>query len=142
VSRPTRASLLGGRAAAAALLLLGGCQSQPAKPADPGAAAYAANCLACHQADGMGVRGFQPPLVGSAWVKGDPQVLAAWVLSGGFNSAARKESANTNVMPGFVQLDNATLAAVLTYVRTKFGDNAGPVTLEQVAAARSQVGTK
>jgi len=133
------ASLPGGIALAAAVLFVAGCQSQPVKPADPGRAAYEANCLACHQADGKGVRGFQPPLVGSTWVKGDPQVLAAWVLTGGFDSAARKQSVNSNVMPGFPQLDDATIASLLTYVRATFGDNAGPVTPAEVAAARAQV---
>jgi mono/diheme cytochrome c family protein len=122
-----------------ALALLGACASEPQArpPADPGQAAYAANCLACHQADGRGVPGFQPPLVGSAWVHGDPQALAAFVLTGGFSSAARKESASENVMPPFTRLDDATLAAILTYVRTNFGDNAGPVAAQQVAAARA-----
>ena len=81
--------------------------------------------------------GFQPPLVGSAWVRGDPQVLATFVLTGGFDSASRKASANENVMPPFAQLDDATLATILTYVRAKFGENSGPVAPEQVAAARA-----
>jgi mono/diheme cytochrome c family protein len=136
-----RAALPGGIALAAATLFAAGCHSVPAKPADPGRAAYEANCLACHQADGKGVRGFQPPLVGSSWVKGDPQVLAAWVLTGGFNSAARKQSVNENVMPGFPQLDDETIASLLTYVRATFGDGAGPVTAAEVAAARAQVKT-
>jgi len=61
------------------------------------------------------------------------------VLTGGFDSGSRKQSANENVMPPFTQLDDATLAALLTYVRTRFGDNAGPVTPEQVAAARAVI---
>ena len=126
---------------AVSLVLLSACASERAAPtpADPGQAGYAANCLTCHQADGGGVPGFQPPLVGSAWVHGDAQTLAAFVLSGGFSSAARKESASSNVMPPFSQLDDRTLAAILTYVRANFGDHAGPVGVEQVAAARALV---
>jgi mono/diheme cytochrome c family protein len=125
--------------ALASLALLAACASEPEAraPADPGQAAYSANCLACHQADGRGVPGFQPPLVGSAWVHGDPQALAAFVLTGGFSSATRKESASENVMPPFTQLDDATLATILSYVRAKFGENSGPVAAEQVAAART-----
>jgi mono/diheme cytochrome c family protein len=144
-----RTNLLHRTAALASLSLLAACASKPAErtPADPGRTAYSANCLACHQADGGGVPGFQPPLVGSAWVRGDPQVLATFVLTGGFDSASRKQSASENVMPPFLQLDDATLATILTYVRTKFGGNPGsvvpepvtpePVTPEQVAAARA-----
>ncbi|MGH8314568.1 MAG: c-type cytochrome, partial [Steroidobacterales bacterium] len=51
--------------------LLGGCASahRPRPAVESGESAYARNCLACHQADGTGVRGFQPPLVGSPWVR-------------------------------------------------------------------------
>ncbi|HZF14762.1 MAG TPA: cytochrome c [Steroidobacteraceae bacterium] len=117
------------------------CASQPASHAhaDRGQAAYESNCLACHQADGTGVRGFQPALVGSDWVRGDPKVLATFVLTGGFDSAGRKLSANENVMPPFSHLDDATLAAALTYVRMKFGDQASAVSAEEVAAARAQL---
>ena len=125
-------------------LLLAGCAGHVTAPpiTDPGQAAYAKNCLACHQADGGGVPGFQPPLVGSTWVHGDPQVLATFVLTGGFDSVSRKQSANENVMPPFAQLDDATLAAILTYVRARFGDQAGPVAREQVAAARAAIPPK
>jgi mono/diheme cytochrome c family protein len=121
------------------MLLFAACAANPdaRTPADPGLPAYIANCLACHQADGAGVPGFQPPLLGSVWVRGDPQALATFVLTGGFNSGSRKESANENVMPPFAQLDDPTLALILTYVRARFGQNAGPIAAEQVAAARA-----
>lgn len=130
--------------AATGSLLLAGCAEHATTPAiiDPGQAAYAKNCLACHQADGGGVPGFQPPLVGSTWVHGDPQVLATFVLTGGFDSASRKQSASENVMAPFAHLDDATLAAILTYVRARFGDQAGPVSREQVAAARAAIPPK
>jgi len=120
---------------------LGGCASSAAPKAavDPGPSAYAQNCLACHQADGTGVRGFQPPLVGSRWVRGDVQALATFVLTGGFDSGSRKEGAYRNVMPAFRDLDDATLAAILTYVREAFGEQAGPVSAEEVALARSHL---
>jgi mono/diheme cytochrome c family protein len=125
----------------AALVMLGGCadQSEKALESVDGEAAYGANCLACHQADGRGVPYFQPPLVGSPWLQGEPQALAAFVLTGGFNSAARKEGPNENVMPAFTHLDDATLAAALTYVRSRFGNGAGPVTPDVVREARRQI---
>ena len=130
--------------AIASLPLLGACAgtSDVRTPVDPGQAAYAAHCLACHQADGGGVRGFQPPLLGSTWVRGDPQALATFVLSGGFDSAARKERANENVMPPFGHLGDATLAAILSYVRARFAENTGPVTSKQVAAARASLAAR
>lgn len=127
-------------AATLGIAVLAACAAEPPRTAaDRGQEAYAANCLACHQADGGGVRGFQPPLVGSPWVRGDARALATFVLTGGFDSAGRKLSTNENVMPPFMRLDDATLAAILTYVRADFGEHAAAVTPEDVAAARALV---
>jgi mono/diheme cytochrome c family protein len=124
-----------------AMAMLPGCASQPdhAPSSIDGETAYRENCLACHQADGRGVPYFQPPLVGSPWLDGEPQALAAFVLTGGFNSAARKQGPNENVMPAFTHLDDATLAALLTYVRARFGDGKGPVSPDVVTTARREI---
>lgn len=128
-----------------AVLAFSGCaaaQEKPAAvaPADAaivdGQAVYRRHCLTCHQADGGGVPNMQPAILDSAWVKGDPQALALFIMTGGFDSATRKDSAVDNVMPPFPQLTNDELAALLTYVRQKFGPDAGAVTVEQVAEAR------
>jgi mono/diheme cytochrome c family protein len=79
----------------------------------------------------------QPAIAGGSWVKGDARALALFVLTGGFDSASRKESDLGNVMPPFRQLDDADLAAILTYVREKFGDGAPPVSVADVAGARA-----
>ncbi len=102
---------------------------------------YNRYCLSCHQADGGGVPRLQPPILDSAWVKGEPVPLALFVLTGGLDSAGRKESANHNVMPAFPQLSDEDLALLLTYVRQRFGDGAGPVSPLDVAAARSSTTT-
>lgn len=139
MTRPRSAAIR--NLALAGLALVCGCAKTPVEPVAKidGEAAYRANCLVCHQADGRGVPFLQPPLVDGPWVLGDPQALAAFVLTGGFNSAERKEGPNENVMPAFAQLDDATLAAVLTYVRTRFGKDAGAVTPEVVAQARQTI---
>lgn len=100
---------------------------------------YAKNCLACHQADGKGVPYFQPPLVGGEWVKGDVQMLAAYVVSGGFDSGSRTDSQNQNTMPMFDYLSDHDLARILTYIRDAFGGHLGPVTEEDVSAGRKLV---
>src|SRR5690349_13397935 len=88
---------------------------------------YRKHCLACHQADGGGVPNMQPAIAGGTWVKGDAQALALFVMTGGFDSAARKESSVGNVMPPFRQLPDADLAAILSFIRQKFGDGGSPV---------------
>jgi mono/diheme cytochrome c family protein len=134
-----------------AALVLWACAAAPeaaepttaAAPADAsakrGEAVYQEHCLTCHQADGGGVPNLQPALLDSSWVKGEPQPLAAFVLTGGFNSASRTGGANHNVMPAFPQISDADLAALLTYVRWNFGDKTGPVAVADVAAARKSL---
>jgi mono/diheme cytochrome c family protein len=109
----------------------------PAPPA--GQKFYARHCLSCHQADGGGVPNMQPAIAGGTWVKGDAKALALFVMSGGFDSAARKESENGNVMPPFRQLPDDELAGILTYIREKFGSGASPVSAADVAAARASL---
>jgi len=100
---------------------------------------YEANCLSCHQADGRGVPRMQPSIVDSPWLAGDATALAAFVLTGGFDSAARSDTAVTNVMPPFDHLDDEALAAVLTYIRAEFGSDAGAVTVKDVKSARDSL---
>jgi mono/diheme cytochrome c family protein len=105
----------------------------------PGQKLYARHCLPCHQADGGGVPNMQPAIAGSTWVKGDARALALFVMSGGFNSEERKDSANGNVMPPFRQLPDDDLAQILTYIREKFGGGAPPVSATDVATARTSL---
>jgi len=111
----------------------------PADTRPPGQRLYAKHCLPCHQADGGGVPNMQPPIVGGTWVKGDAQALALFVMTGGFGSAERKDSANDNVMPEFRQLADADLAEILSYIRAKFGGGGSAVTAADVAAAREKL---
>src|SRR5687767_2054411 len=103
---------------------------------EPGQLLYNKHCLSCHQADGGGVPNMQPAIAGGTWVKGDARALAMFVMSGGFDSASRKDSDVGNVMPPFRQLADADLAAILTYIRLKFGDGGSPVSAADVAEAR------
>ncbi len=100
---------------------------------------YARHCLSCHQADGGGVPNMQPAIAGGTWVKGDAKALALFVMSGGFDSAGRKESENGNVMPPFRQLSDDELAGILTYIREKFGPGASSVSAAEVAEARANL---
>ena len=102
----------------------------------PGQRLYGQHCLSCHQADGGGVPNMQPAIAGGTWVKGDARALALFVMTGGFDSASRKDSDVGNVMPPFRQLADADLAEILTYIRQKFGGGASPVTAAEVAEAR------
>jgi mono/diheme cytochrome c family protein len=103
---------------------------------------YGQHCLSCHQADGYGVPNLQPAITGGTWVVGDARALAMFVLTGGFDSASRKEGESHNVMPPFAQLGDEDLASILTFIRLKFGKGASAVTAADVAAARADLPAK
>jgi mono/diheme cytochrome c family protein len=120
---------------------------QPAPAAPPAAVdarpagqrLYARHCLSCHQADGYGVPNMQPAITDGTWVKGDARALAMFVMTGGFDSQDRKDSANGNVMPPFAQLPDEELAQILTFIRQKFGKGASAVTTADIIQARKNL---
>jgi mono/diheme cytochrome c family protein len=99
---------------------------------------FTANCVACHQAGGTGVAGVFPPLDGSEWVTGDPRVLANILLHGVEGELTVNGTVYKGTMPAFAQLGDAELAAVATYVRTSWSNQAGEVAPELVAGERKQ----
>lgn len=82
---------------------------------------YQEHCATCHQADGGGVPFMNPPLIDSAVVQGDPEILALWVLTGNSPDDANYESDYEGFMPGFQHLSDDEITAILTYVRRDFG---------------------
>ena len=108
-------------------------------PSSTGQQLYAQHCLSCHQADGGGVPNMQPAIVGGTWAQGDARALALFVMTGGFNSADRKDSASHNVMPAFSHLPDQDLAQILSYIREKFGNGASSVSAADVAAVRANL---
>lgn len=98
-------------------------------------------CGACHGAEGEGTLA-GPPLAGSEWVTGPVSTLIQIQLRGlsGPITVGGKEYEFPAGMAAMAYQDDAQVAAVLTYVRQKFGDGASQVKPEQVAALRSEVG--
>lgn len=101
---------------------------------------YKRNCVACHQSDGKGLPGAFPPLVGSPWVRGDPERMVAIVLNG---LTGRIEVAgntyNSIMTPFSALLNDEEIAAITTFIRSNpdWGNNADRVSAEQVAATRA-----
>jgi mono/diheme cytochrome c family protein len=96
------------------------------------------NCMACHQQNGQGVAGNYPPLAGSEWVGGSDDLLAALLLHGLEGSVTVRGASYNQVMPSWSHLSDQQIAAVLTYVRGSFGNSAGAVEPDLVAAVRQQ----
>lgn len=102
-----------------------------------GAAIYASMCAACHQASGAGLPGVFPPLAGSEWVLGKETTLAAIVLHGVNGPLTVKGQAFNGAMPTFkTQLDDTQIAALLTHLRSQWGNTGPAVTAEVVAGVR------
>lgn len=98
----------------------------PALAAPPPQTLYLNACSACHRPNGVGVPGAFPALAGSPLVRGDGMTVIKTVLNGRAGMPAFKND-----------LTDAELAAILTYVRSSWGNKAKPVTPAQVATARA-----
>lgn len=104
-----------------------------------GASIFQARCVACHQATGMGVPGAFPPLAGSEWANGDAHTVASIVLRGVTGPITVKAAQFNGAMPPFAeQLNDAEIAAVLTHVRSQWGNAAPPITADVVAEVRTK----
>jgi mono/diheme cytochrome c family protein len=124
---------------AAALLALGSLpligQAQDATPAgeqqliQQGEQIYTNVCIACHQPEGAGIEGIYPPLAGNPLLTTeDPTYFVSTVLTG------------RGGMPSFQALySDEEIAAITTYIRQAWGNNAGPVSPEQVTAVRESI---
>jgi len=102
-----------------------------------GAAVYA-TCAACHQSTGLGLPGAFPPLAGSEWLNGKPDVPIRIVLDGlGGPIVVRGQSFAAAMQPWGAAFSDAQVAAVLTYERSSWGNHSSAVTAAQVAAVRA-----
>lgn len=101
-------------------------------------------CVSCHQGNGLGTPGQFPPLAGAEWVlENDPGRLVRIVLHGMQGPVTVKGENYNNVMvPWNGVLNDEEIAAVLTFVRKSWGNNAPPVTTNQVAKVREEVGER
>jgi mono/diheme cytochrome c family protein len=109
----------------AAWAAAGGVLAQP----EDGAMLFKQNCSACHQAEGQGVKGAFPALAGNPFVQGDPKAVAYVLLNG------------RGGMPNFREdLTNEQIAAVLSFVRSSWGNHALPLTAATVASAQGAAG--
>lgn len=95
------------------------------------------NCITCHQAGGEGVAGQYPPLNQSRWVLGDDRILAR-ILLNGLNGPIEVRGATYNAqMPAWKQLSDRDIAAVLTYIRSAWDNQAPPVAEDTLASVRA-----
>lgn len=107
-----------------------------------GASIYAANCAACHQANGQGLSGVFPPLAGSEWVLAEASVSIAILLYGLHGEIEVAGTSYQGVMPAFGQLSDPEIAAVVSYIRGSWDNGAGEVSVEEVGQVRRKYGAE
>ena len=95
-----------------------------------GESVYKANCLACHQANGQGIKGVFPALDGSPLATVKTRIT----------EHIRQVIYGKNNMPAFgEQLSDTDIAAVVTYERNVWGNKTGDIIQpKDVAASRKK----
>lgn len=121
-----------------------GDRPDPAAAAPPesvaklGRALYDKHCADCHGADGRGQALAYPPLAGNgALTTPEPVNAIRIVLNGGFAPATAGNPRPYGMPPYSPVLSDAEVAAVVTYVRSSWGNAAGAVTPAQVNRYRA-----
>ncbi len=101
--------------------------------------AFYPKCGTCHGPDGAGTTGLAPALAGVEWVTGPPEWLGRIILQGLAGPVSVNGETWQGVMPPhghLAELDNATLAGLMTYMRRSWGNAADPVSESEAAAIR------
>ena len=122
----------------------------PVAPPDPkviGKRLYTANCAQCHQANGLGQAGVYPPLAGSEWVTGSKNRLISILHKGIAGPINVKGALYNNNMPAWgdgapVPLKDEQIAAILTYIRSEWGNTADAIQVADVAAKRKEIAAR
>ncbi len=126
--------------------IAGGGAETAAVAQDPkvlGQKLYGLTCQSCHQPAGTGSPGSIPPLAKSEWVNGGSKRFLMIVLKGvvgpidvaggHYNNPAMVGWENNPAVK-----DEKKLAAILTYVRSAWGNTGSPISAEQIAAAKKE----
>jgi mono/diheme cytochrome c family protein len=116
----------------------GGAEAGPSM-AELGETYFKQNCVQCHQANAAGIPNVYPPLAGSEFINGGSERLGMILLKGLQGPVTVEGKQFNGAMPSWEKsLTDKKIAAILTYVRGDFGNHAGPITPEQIAAARKE----
>ena len=98
---------------------------------------YAEKCALCHQPGGQGAPPVYPPLAKSDWLAADRERTIKVLCEGLAGPVTVLQQNYSNVMPAQI-LDDAEVAAVLSYVGQSWGNAGREFTAEEVAAARAK----
>ncbi|WP_322008730.1 cytochrome c [Paraburkholderia sp. J12] len=104
-----------------------------------GAIDYLNSCAACHLSSGKGYRDTFPALAGNPVVNArDPTSLINIVLNGSAEVGTNRVPTQFTMPPFGDRLTDSDVADVVTFIRSSWGNQAGPVDASEVAKIRSQ----
>lgn len=104
-----------------------------------GASLYASNCAACHQANGKGMPGVFPAIVGNPSVLNPDPTQQIKVVLDGEHGQSIAGSAYSGTMPEFAaMLSDADIADIINHERSSWGNHGKLITPDQVKALRSR----
>lgn len=113
--------------------------SAAAQPA-LGERTYQQRCVSCHQLNGEGTPGVFPPLAGSEHATAANAGVPIRIVMHGLQGPIMVKGVEySSVMPPYglgIVMSDAEVAAVLTYVRSSWGNRASAVTAEDVEEER------
>lgn len=104
-----------------------------------GKSLFTAHCSACHQANGKGLPGAFPPLVGNAAVDNpDPTLHIHTVLRGAHDVTIGGVKYSSAMPPFASQLSDTEIADIVNYERSSWGNHAKQVTPAEVSKVRAK----
>jgi len=102
--------------------------STPSPLAPLGAKVYEQHCVACHGDAGQGVPNAYPALAGNrAVMLANTANLVQVVMKGGYAPATAGHPRPYGMPPYMLELNDREVAAVLTHLRSAWGNQAAPV---------------
>ena len=103
-------------------------------------------CATCHQSNGQGLETANfPPLANSEWVTGSEEVVVRIVLHGvqGPLKVSNKEYGLVPMVPTiWASWSDADIAAVVSYIRNDWGNEASQISPDTVKRIRDEVGER
>jgi mono/diheme cytochrome c family protein len=99
---------------------------------------YDRDCASCHGATGLGMPPNYPPLAGNQSIQMSSAVNAIrMVLNGGYPPGTAGNPMPYGMPPFAQRLSDDEVAAVVTYIRTSWGNRGAPVTARQANELRT-----
>jgi mono/diheme cytochrome c family protein len=107
-------------------------------------ASYETVCGLCHGMDGLGKPGQGPALAGSEWVTMTNFNRLAYLSLAGVTGPMPVKGQDWNMAMSAmgVALSDESLAGVLTYIRSSWGNQASPVTADDIKKIRIEIGPR